>query len=196
MNDVLNNIIDQGEEIEISFDSLKPYKYNVKKHVSDIKKLKKSIESFGYNSRILINHKNYICAGHGRYYAIKELIEEGHTELEKIRVIKLSISNKQFIAYNFVDNKLSDVSVWDKKNLKHALLKLKDTEYDFKDFGFSDKELSKYFSDIDTEDNFQNINFKANKNPKIIIYVKNKEELDEIREKIFDFLENYEVEIK
>ena len=102
----------QSEEILIS--SLKPYKYNSRKHPDhQVKALAASIEKFGFTQPIVCTDKFTILAGHGRYEAAKIL------GLEKVPVRVVSnLSSEEKKAYIIADNKISEQSEWDQDKLK------------------------------------------------------------------------------
>tara|TARA_R100000152_G_C6764881_1_gene189572 strand:- start:209 stop:1243 length:1035 start_codon:yes stop_codon:yes gene_type:complete len=108
----------QSEEILIS--SLKPYKYNSRKHPDhQVKALAASIEKFGFTQPIVCTDKFTILAGHGRYEAAKIL------GLEKVPVRVVSnLSSEEKKAYIIADNKISEQSEWDQDNLLHELNEL------------------------------------------------------------------------
>jgi ParB/RepB/Spo0J family partition protein len=79
----------------------------------------KSIESFGFNAPILVDRDNRIVAGHGRFEAAKLL------KLTKVPVIPLEhLSEAQARAYMLADNKLTDRSSWNDRELALQLKEL------------------------------------------------------------------------
>jgi DNA modification methylase len=86
---------------------IKPYSKNAKKHpISQIKKIAQSIQEFGFNQPIVIDSKNIIIVGHGRYEASKLL------KLEEVPILQIDLSEQQAKAYRLADNKLNE-SKWD-----------------------------------------------------------------------------------
>jgi ParB-like chromosome segregation protein Spo0J len=86
----------------------------------------KSIESFGFNAPILVNGDNRIVAGHGRFEAAKLLT------LMKVPVIRLEhLGEAQARAYMLADNKLTDRSLWNERELALQLKELSDLALDF-----------------------------------------------------------------
>jgi DNA modification methylase len=86
----------------------------------------KSIESFGFNAPILVNGDNRIVAGHGRFEAAKLLT------LTKVPVIRLEhLGEAQARAYMLADNKLTDRSSWNDRELALQLKELSDLALDF-----------------------------------------------------------------
>jgi DNA modification methylase len=92
-----------------STNSIKPYKNNPRKHLSKhIAEIKKSIHQFGFNNPILLDENDEIIAGHGRFYAAKEL------KLDKVPVIILDhLKPEEKRLYRIADNKLTENGQWD-----------------------------------------------------------------------------------
>jgi DNA modification methylase len=91
-----------------------------------IKQLAKSIEAFGFNCPLLIDHENRVIAGHGRLLAVKHL---GWQEVPTIRLEHLT--PEQMRAFAIADNRLSDISVWDDRLLAENLKALSEADLDF-----------------------------------------------------------------
>jgi DNA modification methylase len=86
----------------------------------------KSIETFGFNAPILVDKANHIVAGHGRFEAAKLL------GLVQVPVVRLEhLNEQQATAYTLADNKLTDRSVWDDRQLAIALKELANIALDF-----------------------------------------------------------------
>ena len=85
--------------------AIKKYKRNAKQHPEQqINVLMKSIQEFGFTNPILIDSKNEIIAGHGRYEAALRL------GLEEIRCIRAThLTPEQVIAYRLADNKIAEM---------------------------------------------------------------------------------------
>ena len=115
---------------------LKTYANNAKLHPAEqIEQIKKSIEQFGFNDPVAIWGDDTIIEGHGRLIAAQEL------GLKKIPVIRLdNLSDEQRKAYALVHNKLTMNSGFDFALLQDELRAI--DEFDMKDFGFGDFELS------------------------------------------------------
>lgn len=94
-------------------DALKPYGNNPRKHSQrQIAKLAGSIRAYGFLVPILIDPQQTIFAGEARWHAAKEL---GLSEIPTIDVSHLS--GAQIKAYRLVDNRLGELSEWDRGNL-------------------------------------------------------------------------------
>ena len=99
---------------------IKPYPKNAKFHSKkQIGQIADSIERFGFNQPIVVDKKNVIIVGHGRFWAAKLL------GLEDVPVNVLNISEDEAKAYRLADNKLNE-STWDVNLILEDLKSLKD----------------------------------------------------------------------
>jgi ParB/RepB/Spo0J family partition protein len=89
--------------------TIQPYKKNPRIHQrKQIAQIAHSIQTFAFNNPILIDEKNEIIAGHGRWLAAQEL------QLSEVPVIKLlHLNEAQKKAYRIADNKLTENGQWD-----------------------------------------------------------------------------------
>ncbi|MEM4460637.1 MAG: ParB N-terminal domain-containing protein [Nanopusillaceae archaeon] len=137
----------------VEIEKIKPYENNPRKHEKSIPILIESIKKFGYISPIIVDENYEIISGHGRYYAIKELVgkldlsqfdENIRRNLELINkglveVIKIiGMDEKKKMEYRISDNKLVEYAEWDYYKLLDEMKKL-----DFKVLGFTDEEIEK-----------------------------------------------------
>jgi ParB-like nuclease domain len=100
-----------------SIDTLTPYRGNARTHSrSQIRKLRDSIQAFGFVNPILINTGGTIVAGHGRVQAAKLL---SMTEVPTICLENLTPD--QIRAYVIADNRLAEDAGWDEQILKIEL---------------------------------------------------------------------------
>jgi DNA modification methylase len=100
-----------------AIETLTPFARNARTHSrSQIRKLRDSIQNFGFVNPILINQSGTIIAGHGRVEAAKLL---GMAEIPTICLEKLSPD--QIRAYVMADNRLAEDAGWDKQILKIEL---------------------------------------------------------------------------
>ena len=133
----------QIEKIKIS--ELKPYKLNAKEHPqSQIDKIKKSIQDFGFNDPIAIDEENGIIEGHGRLQAMKELGEE---YVDAIRLSHLTEEQKR--AYILVHNKLTLETGFNEELLELELGGIENFDMEF--YGFEMPEDLEPPEDIDKE---------------------------------------------
>ena len=99
----------------LAIDLVHLYPRNARRHLPrQIGQIARSIESFGFVVPILVDRKNEIVAGHGRYLAAQSL---GRTEVPVIRLEHLTEAQARALA--IADNRLTDVSVWDDRLLGH-----------------------------------------------------------------------------
>jgi ParB-like chromosome segregation protein Spo0J len=108
---------------------------------------------FGFNVPILIDKKNEIVCGHGRYFAVQRLkgqlgeklkepmSEELKENLEKINkgfipIITLDLPEKLAKEFRISDNKIVEYTQWNEKNLALEMMEL-----DKKVLGFLDAEV-------------------------------------------------------
>lgn len=107
---------------ELTLDSRNP-RVHGQRH---LKQLAKSIETFGFNSPILIDDNNIVIAGHGRVAAARQM------ELASVPTVRLSHLNEhQRRAYLIADNRLSELSSWNEQGLAEIMLELADADLDF-----------------------------------------------------------------
>lgn len=100
---------------------------NARRHsLRQIRQIARSIEAFGFVVPILVNRKNEIVAGHGRYLAAKSL---RRTEVPVIRLEHLS--EAQAKAFAIADNRLTEISAWDDRLLAESLKELSELDLDF-----------------------------------------------------------------
>ena len=112
--------------------NIKPYEKNAKKHpAKQIKQVADSIKEFGFNQPIVVDKKNVIIVGHGRYEAAKLL------GLKEAPTITVDLTEEQAKAYRLADNKLNE-SEWD---MGLALEDLKGLSSEMFDLTGFDKDL-------------------------------------------------------
>ena len=107
--------------------TIKPYKQNPRIHKSkQIAQIAQSIKAFAFNNPLLIDEKNEIIAGHGRWLAAQQL------QLNEVPVIQLlHLSEAQKKAYRIADNKLTENGQWDVDLLKLEFLDLETLDLEF-----------------------------------------------------------------
>lgn len=117
------------EIITKSIHELTPYDKNARKNDKAVPLVAKSIEQFGFKVPIVIDRNNVIVCGHTRYKAAHALgIEEVPC------IVADDLTDQQIKAYRLADNKVSEVSKWDKGILSLEMNEIFD--FDMSDFGF------------------------------------------------------------
>ena len=165
----------------------------------DFRKLKNSIETFGYVDPIIVNKYNMnIVGGNQRYQALKKL---GYETIDVVFIDEPNLDKEK--ALNISLNKIS--GDWDTEKLNTLLEEIKLSEVDVTLTGFDDTEIKEFddlmeFNDYD-ENSAEEINNESNsfeKNddifyfPKeeimddIVKYWKRYDNLDEFVENIID----------
>lgn len=91
-----------------------------------IRSLAKSISTFGFNVPLLLDETDQVVAGHGRLEAAKLA---GLTEVPAIYLAHLDAQQRQ--AFMIADNRLHDLSSWNRDNLAAILLELSEADLDF-----------------------------------------------------------------
>lgn len=132
---------------------LKPYPKNARTHSpKQIRQIAKSIKSFGFTNPVLVDKDNCILAGHGRVEAAKLA---GLTEVPAVVISHLTPAQKK--AYILADNRLAELSGWNKDILKIELEELQriDCDFDLTLTGFEAPEIDVLLSPITpaTEEN-------------------------------------------
>ena len=117
---------------EVSLQKLKPYENNAKIHGAEqIRKLKASIEEFGFLTPCLIDKEFNIIAGHGRVMAAQEI------GMEKVPCVFIEgLSEAQRKAYTLADNRLGELGEWDMNIVISELEDLRDMDFDIELTGF------------------------------------------------------------
>jgi DNA modification methylase len=107
--------------------SLKPHPQNPRVHTDkQVGQIAQSIEAFGFNVPILVDHRQNVVAGHGRLLAARKL------GWNTIPVIKLNhLTESQYAAFLIADNRLTENSSWDERLLGEQLKVLSELELDF-----------------------------------------------------------------
>lgn len=112
--------------------------HNAREHTeAQIDKIARSIETFGFNSPILIDEQNVILAGHGRVSAAIKL------NLPSVPTLTVSgLTDAQARVFALADNKTHDDSFFSLPTLKAELLDLDTGAIDLTLSGFSQAELA------------------------------------------------------
>jgi len=126
-------------------DRLVPYARNARTHSdAQVAQIAASIVEFGFTNPILVDSRDGIVAGHGRYMAARKL---GLTEAPVIVLDHLSETQRR--AYIIVDNKLALNAGWNEELLAEELAGLEREGLDLDLIGFSEEELRALLPDQD-----------------------------------------------
>lgn len=113
---------------------LKPYENNPRQHSeSQLDRLVRSIQEFGFTNPILVDGDSNVIAGHGRLMAAELM---GLTTVPTIELKHLTAEQKR--AYVIADNQLALNSTWDDDVLQAELEALGDAGYDLSLLGWGD----------------------------------------------------------
>jgi DNA modification methylase len=103
-----------------------------------INQIAQSIEAFGFNVPVLVDHTGKVIAGHGRVLACKKL------GWESVPTIELAhLTPEQARAFAIADNRLTETSSWDDALLAESLRELSavDLSFDIEATGFTMGEI-------------------------------------------------------
>lgn len=121
----------ESRTIMVRVKDLIPYAKNPRKNDQAVEDLKKSLDKFGYVTRIVVADDMTVVAGHTR---LKAMLELGWQEKE-IEVVQYLASPQDVRAYRLVDNKSGEKAEWDEDLLEEELDYL-DDYFDVDDLGF------------------------------------------------------------
>lgn len=118
--------------------TLAPYDKNPRVITKEaIDKVAESIKKHGFVQPIVVNQDNVVCIGHVRLEASKKL------NLKKVPVIKVEMDEEKFKKLNLSDNKTSEFSKWDFKELENVFQDL-DSNFTLDDTGFNEDEIKSF----------------------------------------------------
>lgn len=122
---------------EENINNLKPFPNNPRQHTDkQVQQIASSIAEFGFLNPILIDEKNVILAGHGRYMASIKL------NLQNVPVLKVeNLSEEQKQALVIADNKIGTNSTWNEDMLWEQIRKLNETGFDLELLAFDEMEI-------------------------------------------------------
>lgn len=153
----------------LKLEEITPYDRNPRKNDAAIELVRKSIDEFGFNVPILLDKDHVIVAGHTRYEAAKG-------NLETVPCIILEdLDEKKARQYRIVDNKTSEIGIWDYEKLIDELEGIK--EIDMSMFEFGELNKSEEEETLDEEDG----RFTSNLDQSFEI------ELDDFGEEAFEY---------
>jgi DNA modification methylase len=123
----LNFPANRLEVVYCDLDQLKPDSRNARHHSpKQIRRLARSIETFGFTVPALVDGEGNVIAGHGRIMACRQL---GLTKIPTIRIDGLSEAKRR--ALMLADNRLAEIARWDRKLVAEQLRELSVAELDF-----------------------------------------------------------------
>ena len=153
----------------LKLEEITPYDRNPRKNDAAIELVRKSIDEFGFNVPILLDKDHVIVAGHTRYEAAKG-------KLKTVPCIILEdLDEKKARQYRIVDNKTSEIGIWDYEKLIDELEGIK--EIDMSMFEFGELNKSEEEETLDEEDG----RFTSNLDQSFEI------ELDDFGEEAFEY---------
>jgi len=139
---------------KLNIDDLHPAAYNPRKDLksadSEYKKIKRSIEEFGYVDPVIVNADLTVIGGHQRLKVLKDL---GYKEID---CVVLDIEKDKEKALNIALNKIS--GEWEMGKLKDLIEELDAGAFDVELTGFDFAEIEALINELDPkgikEDNF------------------------------------------
>jgi DNA modification methylase len=118
---------DLGPVEQIPIDLLKPFSGNARTHSDkQLAKIAASLEAFGWMNPLIAERDGTIIAGHGRWLAARQL---GLSHCPVLRAEHLTADQAR--AYRLADNRLAELSGWDRDILEIELQHLSSVELDF-----------------------------------------------------------------
>lgn len=106
---------------------LKPHPKNPREHSArQIRQIARSMKTFGFQGVVLIDSQDRLICGHARVEAAKQL---GLAEIPVLRVIDLT--DAQIRTLMVADNRLTEISTWNKTLLGENFKILSDLDLDF-----------------------------------------------------------------
>jgi DNA modification methylase len=118
-------------------DTLRPNPANARKHsASQVERLARSLDRFGFVEPIIADEEGLIVAGHGRWLAAGA---RGLDELPVIRRCFMTEADRR--AYAIAANRLAELSEWDEELLAAELEFLFEQDYDLGITGFEVSDL-------------------------------------------------------
>jgi len=121
---------------EVEIDQLIPWMENPRRNDHAVEAVAKSIESFGFNVPIVCDRNLTIIAGHTRWKAARKL------GMKLVPIVIAQMTDTQRKAFAVADNKTAEIAEWDFPQLQMLLEELRSEDFDLRDLGFSETELS------------------------------------------------------
>ncbi|MCZ6860906.1 MAG: site-specific DNA-methyltransferase [Alphaproteobacteria bacterium] len=127
--------------MDVPIDQLQPFPDHARCHpAAQIRTLARSIETFGFNTPIVIDDRNHILAGHARVEAARRL---GLDTVPAVRVTDLTEAEKR--AFVLADNRLTESAAWDETLLAQnfQILDALDLDFPLEVTGFETSEIDR-----------------------------------------------------
>lgn len=122
-------------------DKVRPYQLNSRRNDATVLVVAESIQAYGFQQPIVIDHNDVIVAGHARWRAAK------HLKLAEVPVVRFKGSDEEAKEYRILDNRSQEDSKWDPELLKQELADLDDNPT-----GFSQQEIENILTDLAISD--------------------------------------------
>lgn len=142
--------------VEIEISKLIDYENNPRNNENAVDAVAESIKQFGFKVPIIIDKDYVIVAGHTRRKAAEKL---GLKTAPCI--IADDLTEEQIKAFRLIENKTSELAMWDFDKLEEELEAL--SEFNMSDFGFTIPE-----EDVNIDDFFTDIEEQKEKKKKVI----------------------------
>lgn len=143
------------EVIECELENLTPWEGNPRIHnEKQLAALETSIKKFGFRAPVVADEDGVILAGHGRVEAARR------AGLNTIPVaIAAGLSEAEKRAYVLADNKISQMSFWDKSMLTGEIEFLIEDKFEIETTGFSTAEIDIMLEDttLPEESDYENL---------------------------------------
>jgi DNA modification methylase len=135
--------------IHMPIESIIPNPSNPRKHSrQQLRAIARSIEKFGFTAPIGVDRENKIIFGHGRLEAARLC---GHKDVPVVRLKHLT--EEQAKALMLADNKLTEGSSWDERQLAVVLNELKiELNFEIEVPGFEPPEIDRLLRALDPPD--------------------------------------------
>jgi ParB-like chromosome segregation protein Spo0J len=137
-------------------EALASYERNARKHSPEqIAQIMRSLKKFGWTIPVLVDEGGVLIAGHGRIEAARKLAEGGDKEYERAPVaVARGWTEEQKAEYRIIDNRLAELSEWDKELLAVEVRALEEAGEPVTDLGFTGDELSEIMSSLERPGSF------------------------------------------
>jgi len=151
----------------------------------NINSIKESLKRFGQQQPLIIDAKNMIRAGNGRYRAMKEM------GWDQCNVIRSNLLGDEAIAFAIADNRTAELAGWDLDALDLAIHDLVANGIDMQSIGFKEEELMQLLGPMKSVNESESNRIKESEyGEKIIIMVRDMPLRNEILKAIADLFDH------